>query len=261
MNLHCHRHPATASTGSSTLFPLLGLLLAAALPAAAQTTVSLNLDYAEGKYGEPDKSSSWTMPLIVKHQAGALGLKLNIPYIRATGTAAAGGDRFSPTRQTQEGWGDVTATVAYDIYHDTASGTIIDLAAKAKFATADKAKDLITTGKNDYSLLIDGLRPFGATTVFATLGWTKKGDPDGVAFRNPLFSTLGLSHKLSGQLTLGAVYDYRQKVTAHGDPVSEATLFVERKFDSQYKLQGYLVRGFSDASPDIGAGITVSARF
>ena len=60
--------------------------------AGARTTVSVNLDYAEGKYGERTKSTSWTMPLIVKQQIGDFGFKVNLPYIRATGTAASGGD-------------------------------------------------------------------------------------------------------------------------------------------------------------------------
>jgi len=101
-----------------------------------------------------------------------------------------------------------------------ASGLIVDVGTKAKLVTADKSNDLLTTGKNDYSLLVDAQYPFGDTTLFATVGWTKK-----------------------------------------GDPVSEATVFVERKFADSYKLQAYVVRGFSDASPDLGAGLTLSKRF
>lgn len=241
------------------LAAVLGLAVCA--PVCAQTTVSVNVDYAEGKYGETEKSSSWTLPLIIKHQVGDFGLKLYLPYVRATGTAVSGGDRFSPTRQTQEGFGDVVLTLSYDIFSHPASGTIIGLGTKAKLVTADKSNDLLTTGKNDYSLQVDALYPIGDTSIFAIVGWTKKGDPEGVDYRDPWYSTLGLSHKLADAVNLGAIYDYRQKVTLHGDPVSEATVFVERKFAEQYKLQAYLVRGFSDASPDVGAGLTLSKRF
>lgn len=203
----------------------------------AQTTVSANLDYAEGKYGEADTSTSWTLPLIVKHQLGAFALKLNMPYVRVTGTAASGGDRFSASRQVQEGFGDVAATATYDVFTDAASGMAVDVGVKAKFATADKRNHLITTGKNDYSLLVDALRPFGATQVFATLGWTRKGDPEGIDYRNPWFGTVGLSRKLGDTVTLGGYYDYRQKVTATGDPVSEATVFLERRLTAASKAQ------------------------
>jgi long-subunit fatty acid transport protein len=97
--------------------------------------------------------------------------------------------------------------------------------------------------------------------LFASLGWTLKGDPDGLDFRNPWFGSLGFSHQLSDANTWGAVYDYRQKLTPHGAPISEATLFLTRKYSKQWKVQGYLVGGFSDASPDRGLGSVVSYTY
>lgn len=239
----------------------IGMLLAVSLPVTAQTTVSLNVDYAEGKYGDIDKSTTWTMPLIIKHQVGDFNIKLNMPYVRATGTAVAGGDRFSSSRQVQEGFGDVVVSSTYDIASELESGFALDVGAKAKFATADRSNDLITTGKNDYSLLLDALQPIGAVTAQLAIGWTKKGDPDGVDYRDPWFSALGLSYKVSDRMNIGAFYDFRQKVTANGDPVSEGMIFTEHKLGDGYRLQAYLVRGFSDASPDFGAGATLSVRF
>lgn len=240
---------------------LTGTLLAISMPLFAQTTVSLNVDYAEGKYGESEKSTAWTIPLIIKHQMGDFSIKLNMPYVRATGTAAAGGDRFAPTRQIQEGYGDVVVTTMYELLGNHESGLMFDIGAKAKFASADKKNDLITTGKNDYSLQADFSQPIGVVTGIFTIGKTKKGDPDGIYYRDPWFSTVGLVYKASDSSSVGALYDYRQKLTAHGDPVSEAMFFWEQKVSSQYRFQAYLVSGFSDASPDIGVGATFSVRF
>jgi hypothetical protein len=237
------------------------LLLAAALPAGAETTLSLNLDYAEGKYGEPEKSYAWTMPLIVRHRTGALGLRLYVPYIRATGTAAAGGDRGTFVRQTQEGLGDVVTTVTYDIYGTPGAGPVVSLGAKAKLAPPGETKDLITTGKNDYSLLLDLGLPTGPVTWYGSIGHTKKGDPEDVDFRNPWFSSMGFRHRLSDQTTWGLNYDYRQRLTPFGDPVREATLFFEHRLDSRYKIDVYVLRGYSDASPDLAVGATLSTRF
>lgn len=237
------------------------ILATLSISAYAQTTVSMNLDYAEGKYGEQTTSTTWTLPLIVKHQAGPLTAKFNLAYVRATGTAAAGGDRFSNSRQVQQGMGDLITTLTYDIYTDPDSGLSIDLGGKAKLAVGDRHKDLITTGKHDYSVLVDLLQSIHDWNVYGTLGWTKKGDPEGVDYRNPWFSSVGVSRKFAEVWSAGVFYDYRQKVTRSGDPVSEATLFVERQLPNQMKLQGYLVCGFSDASPDLGAGLTVSVRF
>lgn len=239
----------------------LALLPFCCLPVGAQTTVSLNLDYAEGKYGQDEKSTDWTMPLIVRHRAGDFGIKLYLPYIRSTGLAASGGDRFVISRQTQEGFGDLEVTLSYDVVNHEASGLVLALGSKTKLATADKDKELLTTGKNDYSLQGEISYPFGNTEVFAILGKTKKGDQRDLDYRNPWYSTVGLSHQLAEAVNLGAIYDYRQRVTTFGDPVSEATLFLEKKLSGDYKLQGYVLRGFSDASPDLGAGVTLSKRF
>lgn len=229
--------------------------------ASAQTSVSLNLDYAEGRYGEPDRSVTWTTPLIIKHQAGAYGLKLYLPYVRATGTAAAGGDRFAATRQVQEGFGDPVITLTRDLIGDRDADLTVDIGVKAKVATADRRLDLITTGENDYSLQADFLHHLGKTSVFATLGRTLKGDPPGIDYRDPWYYTVGASRTLADGFSAGLLYDHRQRVTAAGAPVSEATLYLEIASSPRYKWQAYVVRGFADASPDLGAGATVTLRF
>jgi len=235
-------------------------LIAISVPTLAQTTVSLNMDYTEGHYGETEKSTAWTMPLIVKHQIGPVGLKLNIPYVRATGVAASGGDRFSSTRQVQEGLGDVVATLTYDLYEND-DGQSIDLGAKLKIPPVDKDNDLITTGKRDYSVFVDLYQPIGDALAFGTVGWTKKGDPDGVDYRDPWYATLGMSYRLRHGFSVGMFHDYRQKVTTHGSRVSETAAYVEHKLSQQFKLQAYVLVGFSDASPDRGAGATVMWSF
>lgn len=236
-------------------------LVAAATNAAAQTTISLNADYSEGKYGEPERSTTWTTTFTLKHQRGPLMLKASLPYVRATGTAAAGGDRFALTRQTQTGWGDLTTTGIYDFIDHGEDGLLVGLGVKAKWATANHDNELLTTGRNDYSLLVDAFVPVGDANVFATVGKTRKGDAAGVDYRDPWFSTLGAAYKVSDAWTLGLMHDYRRKLTPHGSPISEATAYVEHKLDRHYKWQFYVVRGFANASPDLAAGITLSYRY
>lgn len=235
-------------------------LIAISMPTLAQTSVSLNMDYVEGHYGETQKSTARTTPLIIKHQIGPVGVKLNIPYVRATGIAASGGDRFSSSYQVQEGLGDVVATLAYDMYEND-DGQAINVGTKLKIPPGNKENDLITTGKRDYSVFVDLFQPIGSAVAFGTVGWTKKGDPDGVDYRDPWYATLGLSYRLPLGFGVGVYHDYRQKVTTHGARVSETTAYVEHKLSQQFKLQAYVVVGFSDASPDRGAGATLAWSF
>jgi hypothetical protein len=235
-------------------------LIAISMPTLAQTSVSLNMDYAEGHYGETEKSSAWTIPLIIKHQIGPVAMKLNIPYVRATGVAASGGDRFRSNRQVQEGPGDVVATLSYDLFVND-DGQAIDLGTKIKIPPAGKENDLISTGKRDYSVFVDLFQPIGKVLAFGTVGWTKKGDPDGVHYRDPWYATLGLAYRLPHGFTVGMFHDYRQRVTTRGAPVSETTAYIEHKVSPQLKFQAYVLAGFSDASPDRGAGATVTWSF
>lgn len=243
-----------------------GLVMSKAIPedssgSPSVTTASLGLDYSEGKYGDTRKSTTSTVSLILKHETGPFTFRANIPWVRATGTRAAGGDRGTLTKQTESGLGDMTLGAFYNAYNNSAGKFGVDIGAKVKLPTADDSKSLLTTGETDYSVQTDIYKSYGATTVFSTLGWTKKGDPDFVNFRNPWYGSVGVSHKLSASTAIGAAYDYRQKVTRTGDPVSEASLFMTHKLNNQLKLQAYLVGGFSDASPDVGGGAVVSLSF
>lgn len=239
-----------------------GLMLAPVLALAeSSTTVGVGFDYSEGDYGESSTSRTWQVPVTIKHETEALTLKLNMPYVRSSGVAAAGGDRFSSTKDTQSGFGDVTATGMYNAYYNSASRFGIDVGGKIKFATADDDNTLLTTGENDYSVQTDLFKGFGDTTLFGTLGWTRKGDPSGIDYRNPWYFTLGFSNKLSDANSWGASYDFRQKLTSSGDPVSEAMLFFTHRYSKEWRVQAYAVTGFSDASPDLGAGVSIAYGF
>lgn len=225
------------------------------------TTASFGVDYSEGKYGDTNKSTTSTASLILKHETGPFTFRANIPWVRASGTRAAGGDRGTLTKQTESGLGDITLGAFYNAYNNNVGMFGFDIGAKVKLPTADDSKSLLTTGETDYSVQTDIYKSYGATTVFSTLGWTKKGDPDFVNFRNPWYGSVGVSHKLSASTAFGVAYDYRQKVTSNGDSVSEASLFMTHKLNQQVKLQAYLVGGFSDASPDFGGGVVISVAY
>jgi hypothetical protein len=236
-----------------------GLMLGG--PARADLSTSVGFDYSSGKYGTTESTDTWSIPLMVKYENGPATFKLTVPYVHTTGTVNRDiGTAVLTTRHTEQGLGDVVGSAAYGVL-DPRAGIGLDLGVKVKFATADKAKTLITTGENDYSLQAEAYKSFGALSGFATLGWTKKGDPAGVDFRNPWYASVGASYKISDATSAGAFYDYRQKLTHRGSAVSEMTLFAAHKITPKWKLQAYLVAGFSDASPDWGAGTVLSYTY
>lgn len=248
------------SPSQKSQFLGLGLLLLPAL-AHSQTTIGIGLDYSEGEYGESVTSTTWQLPVMIRHETGPFTFKLNIPYVRASGVTSPDVEIVSDEKETQSGLGDITASAFYNAFYDSATQFGLDVGGKIKFPTANDAKTLLTTGKTDYSLQADAYKGFGGTTVFGTLGWTRKGDPDGTNFRNPWYASIGFSNKLSDATSWGAAYDFRAKLLDDRDPISEASLFLTHKYSQAWKVQGYLVKGFSDNSPDVGAGAILSRAF
>jgi hypothetical protein len=254
----------------------------AALAEGMGLTVTTGIDYTEGEYGIPGADNwTWTYPLIIKYETGPLTLKANFAYVDTRGVNRDAGLATSNTTAVeQSGFGDTTLSGFYALVDPAKSGFGVDLGLKVKLVTADKDKDLITTGNEDYSLQADLYKGYGAFTAFGTLGWTLKGDirfkdRSGTALTNPTFDdylevspdndpwyvSVGGSYKLTPDTSLGLAYDWRQKLFERSDDISEATLFVTHKIGRSWKLQGYGLTGFSDASPDWGLGATVGYGF
>lgn len=269
----------------------LGLPLAATPALAADLTglsVSVGVDYVEGKYNTNSNDNwTWTFPVTVKYETGPLVLKASVPYVRAHGVNAdVGATPATLTRSvppgTQEGLGDTVLSAFYTVADATKYPVGVDLGVKVKLVTANKDKDLITTGNEDYSLQADLYQVYGLVTWFGTVGWTSKGNirfkdrdpvlPDGSPnptfgvfltedSKDPWYFSVGASYKLRPETSLGFAYDYRQEVVNGGSEISEATVFLSHKITKEWKVQPYGVVGFSNGSPDWGLGATLNYAY
>ena len=236
--------------------------------AAVQVGMNLSIgaDYSQGKYGTPVTSKQWTFPLVAKYEADKWSARVSVPYIWVENPSVSRDGTPLPCAnsinvpKTSEGFGDVVASGSVDVVDNRANGFLVDLTGKIKFGTGDETKCL-GTGENDYAIQADLSKSFGAFTAFGTLGWRKMGDPPGEEFRNPFYFSVGGSYKLSDATSYGVVYDFRQRLTASGAPVSEATAFLTQKFTKTFKVQRYVVVGFSNASPGWAAGAIATWGF
>lgn len=225
-------------------------------------TVNSGFDYSTGKYGAAQSTETLYIPLSTKYESGNWTWRATIPYIESTGPASVSGsgadrvalDNGQMTRRKAAGLGDIVLAANRTVW---AHGPwLIDLGTKFKIATADKNEGL-GTGKNDYAIQTDLYRTLDSHTLFGTLGYKKMGDPDGMNLKDPFFTSLGWSYRASRKSALGLSYDYRQKITETGAPLREMTGFLTHRLDEQWKLQAYLMTGFSKASPDVGGGVFV----
>lgn len=234
----------------------------AAEPGFSLTT---GLDYSTGKYGGTESTDILYIPFSGKYEADKYTLKLTVPYLQVTGPGNVVRDvgqigTASTTRTRQSGLGDIVVAGTYNMYDGRANGTLVDVTAKIKFGTADDAKGL-GTGKNDYALQADLYKTLGKNTVFGTLGYKVMGSPAGVTLNNVFYASLGAGHQYSQETSAGLILDLREKASANGDAQQELTAYVSHKLGKTWKAQGYAVKGFSNGSPDWGAGAMFTASF
>lgn len=237
---------------------------------ASEENLSLTVgtDYSKGKYGDAVATETWAYPIMVKYDQDDVVWKASVPYVQTRGPSnvvGTGSDRIV-TNQTPgatrsvKGWGDLVASVTWSFYQNAEARRGLDLTGKVKFGTGEKDKGL-STGEDDYAVQLDGYQSFGDVTALATLGHKAIGDPVGIDYRDPWYVSLGAAHRLSSTTSWGAIYDFRQRLTKTGAPVRELMFFFSHRLSSQFKLQAYAVKGYSDASPDLGGGLMVTYVF
>ncbi len=245
---------------------VLALLNAPLALAESQFTATTGLDISSGKYGQDSRTDTVVVPVSLKYEVDDWTFRAMIPYVHTHGPASVIGngldqvtiDSGKTGTRSVAGLGDVVLSVGWNALQN--GPWLVELMAKVKLPTADSSKGL-GTGQRDVSLQVDLYRAFGQHTLLATLGQKHTGDPAGTALNDPLFSSLGWMSKLSATTTIGSSVDYRQKLQDSGASVREINGFLIYKLDRHWKLQTYLVKGFSRASPELGGGAFISHAF
>jgi hypothetical protein len=238
--------------------------------AADEWKFGTGYNYSSGDYGDTVDTEITSIPFSLTYETGPWSVKVTVPYLRITGPGdvvpgvgrGRRGGTTAPTTtvQTNSGLGDVVVAGTYNVYNDVASGVAVDLGGKIKFGTADIDKNL-GTGENDYGVQVDAYKTLGKWTVFSGLGFTALGSSPTVPLDNVFNINAGGTYKISSASSAGLSYDYRQKSSDTGHPQSELTAFFVHKFDQTWKAQTYLMKGFSDGSPDWGGGASIAYAF
>ncbi|MHB1331628.1 MAG: transporter family protein [Sulfuriferula sp.] len=224
------------------------------------------LDYSSGKYGGTQSTDITYIPLTGKYETGRWVFQLTVPYVRITGpgNVTQGGIVLrsgQTTRTTQSGLGDIVAGATYNAYAGNGPDPLlIDLTGKVKFGTADEKKGL-GTGSNDYAAQVDMYKGMGQFTALGTVGYKVFGNAPGLKLDNVFYGSVGGVYKISQQTSGGLILDLRQKVVSTGASQRDVTAFISHKINQDWKAQVYAVNGFSNASPDWGAGAMLTRIF
>jgi hypothetical protein len=251
------------------IVPLLGcLIMLQSATSAAQDndpiiTLSLGTEFTSGTYGGDVDIEDTYIPLATNVDFGNIAFRLTVPYlsvIAPEGTIIGPGGEILPGSgelTTESGLGDVIASVTFfDVVYSQRLGLAMDLTGKVKFGTADEDKGL-GTGENDYTAQADFYKFADRFTWLGSAGYVFRGDPPGFDLDNTLKASLGGTYRFTPDVVAGLFFDYRESAISGNNSIQELSGFVSRRLGEDWRIQVYALTGFTDSSPDWGAGLRI----
>lgn len=229
-------------------------------PLPSPWKVEAGLNYVTGDYGLAQDTDVWVQTTSIYYEQDAWRFQAMVPLVSISGPASVVGSVGRANTAKERGLGDVTFAATYKLTDAATGQSNFDFTARVKLPTADEG-DGLGTGKVDSYVEVNYHNTFGTVTPFATLGYRFLGSSGAYPLKNGFYTTVGVATPLSEQTTGGLALTWRERIVNNADDATEAMAFVSHQLDSQWKLQGYVLTGFTDASPNLGLGALVGYQF
>lgn len=224
---------------------------------------STGVEVTNGTYGGDVDIEDLYVPFTATLDYQRVSFRLTVPYLSVK---APEGTIFDPggvplpgtgAISTESGLGDIVGSVTfYDIINNQRLGLAMDLTGKIKFGTADEDKGL-GTGETDYTVQADFYKFVDKLTLLGSVGYKFRGDPVDYDLDDVLIASAGGIYKFTPKVNGGLVFDFRESAIAGSDSIQELSAFVSRRITEDWRLQVYALTGFSNSSPDWGAGVQI----
>lgn len=248
--------------------PLLFLAATIALTQmAAADDFSLNIgqDFSNGDYGEETESDVNVTTFGGRLRLGDWSLAASSGYIdlgaEPDTIITLPGGREILLREGEEikGFTDLVVSASGLLFEEGDRAPGVFLFSSVKLPTADDENGL-GTGAADYSASLEFSKTFGSSIIYAYGGGRVRGDSDVIETRNSINAGLGVQQLIGDKLVAALSYDYRGASFEGGDEAQEVTLLVSWQATKRLTLSSYAYTGFTDASPEFGAGLLVSHK-
>lgn len=239
-----------------------GISIGALAATGGQASIATGFDSTSGNYGTSSNTSILSIPVIAKYETDSWMLKLTVPYIRVTsengvipGVGIVSMRKLTKSStSTQSGLGDIVAASTYYAIEGDDGTPGLDLTAKIKFPTADKNAGL-GTGETDYALQVDVYQSFNKVILDGALGRKFLGSSVDLPLHDVFYGSVDAGYRASDRVTAGMGLYAAQASSDAGYNQLEFTVYVSAKIDKTKKIQGYLLKGLADGSPDTGLGV------
>lgn len=228
----------------------------------AEVTVGTGFDFSRGDYGLGTDTEVMSIPLSLSYEQGHWLFEARAPWLRIEGPAtivAGGGSPTRPTAAAESGLGDVTVGATYRSKRGPEAVNFATTV-RTKLPTADEQRGL-GTGEADYTGQFDLYRSFGRITPFGSVGYTWFGDSTLYPLEDGAYASGGAHFRTGGSTVFTVAYNWRQRLIAGGDHGSDALIALTHDLGSRWRIMLYALKGFTDASPDQGAGLHLTCRF
>lgn len=225
---------------------------------------SLATEFDFNRYDSASTPGKRSIPAATgEYETGQWMFKVAVPYTRISGTAGtATGIGLAGTgiadRDMQSELGDPVAAASYNIYSGRTSKFGIDLTGKVKLKTADAGLDI---GQNDYAAQADAYQSFDRFTAVGSVGLKFFGSPTGIDMNKVIYGSFGGSYQLDDKMFGGVDLNLSQNPSMSGEGHSELTAYLSRRIGKNFKAKGYILKGFSNGSPDNSLGAQVHYGF
>ena len=226
---------------------------------------STGIDYSTGNYGLDEDTNILVVPFALRATTGNLSFTASLPYISIDGPGGVvvgpGGEPLPgvPTQSgKRSGLGDLSLGATYTVPAEALGGVELGLGGRVKLPTSSEDRQL-STGKTDVSLSAEASYAVGKAVPFVNIGYRFLGDPEGFDLRNGPTASIGSSFQL-GASVLIASYDYARASSDLTEDSHELFAGLSAPLSPGLTVTGYGVKGFSQGSPDFGAGLLITAK-
>ena len=246
------------------LLVITSALLLGNVATAGDYTFSTGVEYTKGKYGASIDTTMLQVPFKLEYATEQYALSVIVPYVQISGSedvifsGTTKSPMFSTTtistvEHTDSGLGDVTLSGTYQLQEEIKTRPWIAITGKLKLGTADENK-LLGTGENDYAVQLE----LAKKAIHGFIGYKLIGDTPTINFNDVTYGAVGITIPAGKNWTTVTEYYAEQASVSGVDNVQELSFSMSKTLKDKKRFGVYLIKGFTNSSPDWGAGVTLS---
>lgn len=218
-----------------------------------------------GDYGTSETTTITQLSETIKYQTETGELGLTIPYLFRDGNSTIPGEsrraRAGAIPEDADGFGDLRLKGLHEWLPETEGRPSVDWTGFVKFPTASE-EDGLGTGRFDVGTGPALTKHFGSLITFGGLDLVLRDRPSHSTLKAVrLDYSIGVGHPVTDRLTGYASLEGGTPSSSGADSPHEIVFSGVYQLTDTASMDGYVLAGLTDGSPDYGAGAGVKLRF